>query len=25
MYQATIFKVIFAPTYFRCANKFQAY
>ncbi|MFQ6642456.1 hypothetical protein Gotur_018061 [Gossypium turneri] len=24
MYQATIFKVIFAPTYLRCANKFQA-
>ncbi|KAK8314915.1 hypothetical protein V6Z11_D01G203000 [Gossypium hirsutum] len=24
MYQATIFKVIFAPTYLRCANEFQA-
>ncbi|MFQ6626776.1 hypothetical protein Gotur_006146 [Gossypium turneri] len=23
MYQATILKVIFAPTYLRCANEFQ--
>ncbi|KHG19736.1 hypothetical protein F383_24731 [Gossypium arboreum] len=24
MYQATIFKVLFAPTYTRCVNEFQA-
>ncbi|MFQ6668428.1 hypothetical protein Gotur_034084 [Gossypium turneri] len=24
VYQATIFKVISAPTYIRCANEFQA-
>ncbi|MFQ6667590.1 hypothetical protein Gotur_033552 [Gossypium turneri] len=24
MYQVNIFKVIFAPTYFLCANEFQA-
>ncbi|MFQ6627309.1 hypothetical protein Gotur_005942 [Gossypium turneri] len=24
VYQVTIFKVIFAPTYLRCANEFQA-